>query len=61
MERQPTCARTWQMLGEGIGEGRSCIIHFFLQLRKQGKEAQRGEACCPRSHSLLVGARPKPG
>lgn len=55
MEWEPTCSGTWQMLGEGIREGRSYITHFFLQLRKQGKEAQRGEAGCSRSHSLWGG------
>lgn len=58
MERRATCAGTWQVHWEGIRKGRSYIIHFFLQLRKQAW-AQRGEANCPRSHSLERGRGPR--
>lgn len=49
---EPTCAGHLASTREGIRKGRSYIIHFFLQLRKQAEEAQGGEAGCPRSHSL---------
>lgn len=49
---EPTCARHLANTGKGIRKGRSYIIHFFLQLRKQVEEAEGGEVVCPRSHSL---------